>query len=160
MEIVVVSGILFVLSLMMVLAWGLVSTVSMRSAADNVMLAHVHLAGNWIAKDVERAKSVTIGPSGALCTMICYRWDAATENIADDTKIVYKFTTNADNIPVLTRQVDSNPAQQIAQYISSDNTTFTSLYPTENNTYKLDIWSVYKNFRLNKIYKASQRYPQ
>jgi prepilin-type N-terminal cleavage/methylation domain-containing protein len=154
-ELLVVMAILTSLGAIMAMTFSLVTKVGTGSAAHNVMLAHVHLAGNWITRDVESAKIVTVGPSPALCTMKCYRWNG-TDNITDNTQIIYRITTNTNGIKVLTRKVDTNPEQQIAEFISSD-TTFT---PLSNHMYELNIKAAYNTFSLNKIYKAEQRYPQ
>ena len=129
----------------------------MESAAHNIMLAQVHLAGNCITKDVERAKTVTLGTAPTVCTLTCYNWNG-TDNITDNTNIVYTITTDTNGIKVLTRKVNTNTAQQIARYISS--ATLTQLTPPSNYMYQLNINAAYNSFPLNKIYKAGQRYPQ
>ncbi len=154
-ELLVVIAILGSLGAIMAMTFSLMTKVSMESAAHNIMLAQVHLAGNWITKDVESAKTVTVGPSPALCTLTCYRWNGI-DDITNTTSIVYKITTDTNGIEVLTRKVDTNPEQQIAQYISSG-TTFTLL---SNNMYEVNVKAAYNNFPLNRIYKAEQRYPQ
>ena len=154
-ELLVVIAILGSLGTIMAMTFSLVTKVSMESAAHNIMLAQVHLAGNWITKDVESAKTVAVGPSPALCTLTCYRWNG-TDDITDTTIVVYEVKTNPDGTKWLTRKVDTSTAQGIAQYIS-DNTTFTLL---PNNMYEVNVKAAYNNFPLNRIYKAEQRYPQ
>ena len=154
-ELLVVIAILGSLGAITAMTFSVVTKVSMESAAHNVMLAQVHLAGNWITKDVESAKTVTPGTSP---TMICYRWDGSTDNITDNTQIVYTITTDTNGIKMLTRKVNNGTAQMIAQYISS--ATLTQLTPLSNYMYQLNINATYNNFPLNRIYKAEQRYPQ
>ena len=155
-ELLIVIAILGSLAVITTMAFSLMTKVSMESSAHNIMLAQVHLAGNWITRDVERAKTVTPGTAPTVCTLICYSWNG-TDNITDDTNIVYAITT-VDGINVLTRKVNTGAAQQVAQYISS--ATLTQLTPLANNMYQLNIDAAYNNFPLNRIYKAEQRYPQ
>lgn len=156
-ELLVVIGILAFLAVITTMAFSLMTTVSLRSAADNIMLSQVHLAGNWITRDVERAKTVTPGTSPTVCTLICYIWNG-TDNITDNTNIVYAIATDTYGVSWLTRKVNTGTAQQIAQYISSAN--LTQLTPLSNYMYQDNITATYNNFSLNRVYKAEQRYPQ
>ena len=79
-ELLIVIAILGSLAVITTMAFSLMTKVSMESSAHNIMLAQVHLAGNWITKDVERAKTVTPGTSPTVCTLVCYSWNG-TDNI-------------------------------------------------------------------------------
>lgn len=155
-ELLVVMAVLGFLGTIMAVTFSLVTKVSMESAAHNIMLAHMHLAGNWITRDVESAKTVTLGTSPVVCTLTCYRWNGTTNDI-DTIDVVYEIKTNPDGSKILTRKVNTDAAQMVAQYLSSATLT----QPTVSiPVYQLNINAVYNNFPLNKIYKASQRYPQ
>ncbi len=150
-ELLVVIGILGFLSAAMVMTFGVITKTSSTAAGQNMALSEVHMAGNWISRDVVNAIAHTVQPTagGTLCSMQTYAWNSST-GIFDQLAVIYVI---ADGI--LTRQVGSDPAIQVARYIVPAATTFTC---EDNATryFRLTVRAEYNGTGVTEVYRIKQ----
>lgn len=153
-ELLVVIAILGFLSAAMAMTFSVVSTTSTMAAGQNMALSQVHLAGNWISKDVQSAITGSVNNTTGLCSMKCYIINTTTFSTENMT-VTYNI-----NSGVLTRtsQVGTNSPIEImaARYIDSTGTTFTCENSTENKFFKLVVKSNYNNSTFQKVYEIKQ----
>lgn len=150
-ELVVIIGILSIISAILAQTFVVVTRVNSMATSQNKLVIQTHTAANWISGDVESALkgSVTAGTGNTLCSMRRYQWNGA-DNITDNTSITYQVNNN-----ILTRQVGSNTAQQIAQFILASGTTFAA----ENVTtgyYDLTVTASDNSSSYSEVFKMNQ----
>ena len=155
-ELLVVIAIIGFVGGVMALMFNVVTRVGAASTAQNIVLSQVQQAGSWISRDVMSAENVTTYTSGTrMATIVRYQWNG-TDNIS--TAVVdYDVIDNK-----LLRTVEPGQGQIVAQFISghgqgTDLTMSTSA--SENNTYILNVESVYSNSKFSRVYKMNQRVP-
>jgi len=118
---------------------------------QNVVLQQVRNAGHWISRDVQMARSVnSTDPNGFLLTL-SMPVDIDENN---DDSVVYLFDGNK-----LKREVyDASPTliseTLIADYIDTDNTTFSALGAS---LYQLTVRASKGESAVRRVYEVSQR---
>lgn len=150
-ELLVLITIIGGVSAVMALTFSEATKLTSSDMAQAIVLAQVHQAGDWIAKDVAGAYSVSAGSSGNwTCSMSCYQWNGSA------------FTTSTIAYTISNGVLRRN-GQYIAQYIVNPgtDTLFTKVTPTvnENNTYLLTVKAVKNNVSFSKVFKIFQRIP-
>ena len=117
-----------------------------RSTSQNIVLNQVQNAGCWISRDIQMAKTATLGePRGFPLTLVI----PIDTNPDNDYSVSYFFNSNN-----LKRQVNSSPETLISQYIDVENTTFS---PVDSNTFKLTIKASSGEAVVERSYEISQR---
>ena len=154
-ELLVVIGILGFLSAAMVMTFGVITKTSSTAVGQNMALSEVHMAGNWISRDVVSAVADSVQPASGstLCTMQAYAWNSSTQAF-DYPVLTYALTDG-----ILTRQVGSDPAIQVARYIVPAATTFTC---EDNATryFRLIVRAEYNGTGVTEVYWIKQMLTQ
>jgi len=167
-ELLVVIAILGFLSAAIAMTFGMVTTVSTTAMGQNQALSEVHMAGSWISRDVQAAKTgkevkttveLAATDNKTLCFMQCSVWDSSA-------KIFKQYTDNVtyriDNgILTRTSQPENGGAiaqTTIARFIEgpSETTTFFSSENITNKYFILKVKSNYNNSSFEKVYKIKK----
>jgi prepilin-type N-terminal cleavage/methylation domain-containing protein len=155
-ELIIVIAVLAFVTGVMALMFNMVTKVSGSTMSQNIVLSQVQQSGSWISRDIMSAENVTVYDSGTrLCQIVRYMWNGVDS--FEMATIDYDIIDNK-----LTRAIEPGLGEIIAQFISShgagtDLTASTSL--SENNTYILDVESVYKDSNFSRVYKINKRLP-
>lgn len=164
-ELLVVIAILGFISAAIAMTFGMVTTVSTTAMGQNQALSEVHMAGSWISRDVQAAKTGKIVKTTAdlqatdskvLCFIQCSVWDSSAKSFKLYTDNV---TYRIDNgILTRTSQPENGGAiaqATIARFIVGPGPT-TTYFSSENITNKyfiLTVKSNYNNSSFEKVYK-------
>jgi len=151
LELIVMLSIIGTVSAIMALTFSEATRVTRSDMAQAIVLAQVHQAGDWIAKDVASAYSVSAGSSGNwTCSMSCYQWNGSA------------FSTSTITYTISNGNLLRN-GKYVAQYIVNpgSDTLFVKVTPTvtENNTYILTVKAVNNGASFSKAFKIFQRIP-
>ena len=126
-------------------------TTPQRTADQGVVLQQVQNAGRWLSRDVQMTKSVNApAPNGFPLTLTIPRDD----NPDNDYNIKYVFDGSKLKRQVYDSGDNLTSETFIADYIATDNTTFSSL---AGGSYKLSIRAVKSEAAVTRDYEVSQR---
>jgi prepilin-type N-terminal cleavage/methylation domain-containing protein len=154
-ELLVTMAILGFVSAAMAMTFSVVTKVSTEAMGQNQALTEVHMAGSWISRDVQNAKTgkelkttaeLQATDNKALCFMQCSVWDSAAKSFKQYTD---NITYRIDNgMLIRTNQPENGGTitqTTIAHYIEgpSENVTY---FAPENITTKYFILTVTANY--------------
>jgi len=152
-ELLIVAAITGVIAVPLMMATTTLFTNPQRSTDQNVVLREVRNAGYWLSRDVQMSANVTFdGPSGSLLTLVI----PVDDDKNNDYSIVYLFDGSKlkrevyDSLETLTSET------LIADYIDTDNTTFSTLDP-DAGLYKLTIRASRGGTGVTRSYEIKQR---
>jgi prepilin-type N-terminal cleavage/methylation domain-containing protein len=153
-ELLVVISIIGFLSAAIAMTFAVVSRTSAMAMSENRVLSQVHLAGNWITRDVQNAIKGTVVNTPGLCSMQCYVLNGDIFS-AENATVSYTIDNGILN---RTSRVGSSSARtvQVAQFIDASKTTFTCENITENKYFQLKVRASYSNSTFEKVYKIKQ----
>jgi prepilin-type N-terminal cleavage/methylation domain-containing protein len=150
-ELLVVIAILVLVSSAVVMTLSVVTQTSTTALGQGMALSEVHMAGNWISRDVVSAVADSVQPTSGstLCSMQAYAWNNSSQSF-DYPVLTYVLTDG-----VLTRQVGSAPATQVAKFIDPAATIFTC---EDNATryFKLTVRAEYNGTGVTEVYRIKQ----
>ena len=121
-----------------------------QAAGQNTALPQVQNAGYWISRDVQMARTVTLGEPG-----VFLRLDIPMDNTPEhDYTIIYSF----DGDKLKRQKHDSSGTSEtfIAEYIDTGNTTFSAL-DADAGLYKLTVRASRDETGATRSYEISQR---
>ncbi len=122
-----------------------------RSNDNNIVLQQVRNAGTWISRDVQMSRSVNAtDPNGFPLTIqipLDENNNYSIEYLLDGSKLKRLVYDSSENLTSETF---------IANYIASDNTTFSTL-DVDTGLYKLTVRAVKDRVGVTRSYQISQR---
>jgi prepilin-type N-terminal cleavage/methylation domain-containing protein len=161
-EVLVVIGIVGTLSLIMSMTINMVRNSTRDTTARNTAMTQVHLAADWIARDIESssgsivttAKNPATAPNPLmLCQIMRYSWQGTVMSTENITYVVNNTTKQ------LLRQVDGSSGILIARGFSSDNLTRVDSETLGSNRYIIKLTSEFVGEGFSQQYKVSRRAP-
>jgi len=149
-ELLVIIGILSFLSVVMAMTFGMLAKVNSTNVGQGGAMSQVHLAANWISRDVQSADNVTAGSTGSWgCSVQRYFW---TGTAISTEKIDYVITNGQ-----LLRKVNNGQGRQVAQYLSGagTDTSFVAV-SADNATFTLKVKAIYEGSSFSGVYRITR----